>query len=1278
MALNKNTFCHGIEPYNFRDTGETVATITANVGQSTAIGPKVAIRRNRPFDNTVVAIDMGGWKKYSQFAINISPTVACTHGGEPVIGTIDASIYRKNSNQDNSKYVIINHQRKTEMGKQSPIDIIEKAIGNGKDVVGVINLSESLLKIVASGTLTIEETMDSLCALRKSLCDKDVEKYSSMAEAIKDINADAPHQQDQLNCQDDAARTLAASTHGAASHLTKTVVEEEDDQGKEMCVVRRLTPTETSRLQGFPDDYTKIDGIETADAPQFKAHGNSWATPCANFVSTRMEMELRRLGHEGTIRYATCCSGIEAHSVAVRNLDWRAMFFSEIEPFPCRVLEKHYPNVPNLGDMTQIHFDDAIGAISNAHKEGDEYSLPSCFKEAQIQALPFKKGDLEVFSGGTPCQSISIAGKREGMAEGSGTRSSLAWHYQRIIDESRPMFTLWENVCFGADTLVTTNNGHKKICDIKVGDNVRSFDGKYHRVEKVMETKDKETILLTAMGSEKMVVTPNHPFYARIDLHNKSNPFKREFTKPEWVAAGELTKDHYIGYKLDEIGTKSIGMAKAYAVGRWLADGSVALRSSKTHTGSRGGQRARIFISTGWKKHDSLAAELSRLPYKINESKVKDYAINFTFTSDDFYMLIADCGKGARTKKVPEYAYSLKPEEQGELLRGYFDGDGHKHGAREMTYSSSSRELAMGIARLVRDVYHRGVSLQHIKGKGTIDIDGRVVKAHDSWAGSFSNEIISSDGKTHLISFVENGYVWCPVKKIESSNRRTVYNLTVADTHTYEANDIVVHNCGAFSSNGGADFILFVNRCAESGYAMAWRVLDAQYTMTEEFPRAVPQRRRRIWLVGYRENDWHIPARIVFELEKELTDNPPERIPGIGFKALNPDADVESLRNANKKKDDNKKDDSFLDLFAVSEDYSVRAEKVSQMIPLDKMPEESDFSKLPMVTIYEFAKSVGEPGYLGPVFRTDKKTAMGMLTEDEKKKLSSGDEEIVDKYNSLKEKEDAGELKWEGAEKISPQILENIGNAGILSNGRILTMTCHEWTSGIQLSPKTFNEWDESMKHNNFIRANELLPESYDETVCGLSDVLEENPDEKYNLSWRACFGILRRAETRGKELPSALHIALISTIRENAGIVKWVALNGKDTKKKETDLSEKESARACFERYISQVADFDDIIPVQPKRKTNESEEDEEVEEEDCDIQLDDEGNHIEDEGFGDMKEEVNSVDKDKVPDMPNGCINESGGETAPTIVASQYKGPGNTQDATIVGIKKIINVVD
>jgi DNA (cytosine-5)-methyltransferase 1 len=53
------------------------------------------------------------------------------------------------------------------------------------------------------------------------------------------------------------------------------------------------------------------------------------------------------------VKFLSVCSGIEAASVAWNPLGWKAVAFSEIERFPSAVLAHHYPDVPNLGDMTK-------------------------------------------------------------------------------------------------------------------------------------------------------------------------------------------------------------------------------------------------------------------------------------------------------------------------------------------------------------------------------------------------------------------------------------------------------------------------------------------------------------------------------------------------------------------------------------------------------------------------------------------------------------------------------------------------------------------------------------------------------------------------------------------------------------------------------------------------------------------------------------------------------------------------------------------------------------
>lgn len=80
---------------------------------------------------------------------------------------------------------------------------------------------------------------------------------------------------------------------------------------------------------------------------------------------------------------------------------------------------------------------------------------------------------------------------------------------------------------------------------------------------------------------------------------------------------------------------------------------------------------------------------------------------------------------------------------------------------------------------------------------------------------------------------------------------------------------------GVLSSNGGRDFGALLRGLGELGYGFAWRVPDAQYVRTHGFPYAVPQRRRRVFLVGYL-GDWR-PAAAVFFDGESLSGNPAPR-----------------------------------------------------------------------------------------------------------------------------------------------------------------------------------------------------------------------------------------------------------------------------------------------------------------------------------------------------------------------------------------------------------------
>lgn len=102
--------------------------------------------------------------------------------------------------------------------------------------------------------------------------------------------------------------------------------------------------------------------------------------------------------------------------------------------------------------------------------------------------------------------------------------------------------------------------------------------------------------------------------------------------------------------------------------------------------------------------------------------------------------------------------------------------------------------------------------------------------------------------------------------------------LAIADR--YRPRWVVWENVpGVLSSNGGRDFGAFLGGLVELGYGFAYRVLDAQYVRVDGFGRAVPQRRRRVFVVGYL-GDWRRAAAVLFEQQSLSGDSAPRREAG--------------------------------------------------------------------------------------------------------------------------------------------------------------------------------------------------------------------------------------------------------------------------------------------------------------------------------------------------------------------------------------------------------------
>lgn len=103
-------------------------------------------------------------------------------------------------------------------------------------------------------------------------------------------------------------------------------------------------------------------------------------------------------------------SGIGGFSLAAEWMGWRTAWFSEIDPFASRILSHHWPDVPNLGDITAIDF-------------------------TTVEPV-------DVLTAGFPCQPHSLAGKRQG----SNDKRDLFDEIIRAAGVLRPQYIVLENV----------------------------------------------------------------------------------------------------------------------------------------------------------------------------------------------------------------------------------------------------------------------------------------------------------------------------------------------------------------------------------------------------------------------------------------------------------------------------------------------------------------------------------------------------------------------------------------------------------------------------------------------------------------------------------------------------------------------------------------------------------------------------------------------------------------------------------------------------------------
>ena len=148
------------------------------------------------------------------------------------------------------------------------------------------------------------------------------------------------------------------------------------------------------------------------------------------------------------MNYGSVCSGVEAASLAWEHLGWKPVFFSEVEPFPAAVLMQRFGATKPLRPLDPAQASDEKDRKTRLSWQKQIAELPEGGTVPNLGDFTLIKkddynGQIDLIVGGTPCQDLSIAGKRLGF---EGRRSVLALDFVRLCFETGTRWVCWENV----------------------------------------------------------------------------------------------------------------------------------------------------------------------------------------------------------------------------------------------------------------------------------------------------------------------------------------------------------------------------------------------------------------------------------------------------------------------------------------------------------------------------------------------------------------------------------------------------------------------------------------------------------------------------------------------------------------------------------------------------------------------------------------------------------------------------------------------------------------
>ena len=351
-----------------------------------------------------------------------------------------------------------------------------------------------------------------------------------------------------------------------------------------------------------------------------------------------------------------------------------------------------------------------------------------------------------------------------------------------------------DNWCWGKGTPILTSNGYRPIEEIKIGDLVYTHTGELKPVINTMHHFDENVCTIKASGIYDLICTKNHKLFTRPFnyMGNKNVKHYKDDCISEVKDIGH--KDLLFLYK-NKFGNISYEKNLCYLIGRFVGDGYTTTQNGKS-------------IICAIDETDELKSyfENVNLEYSIyNKKETNEFHIIKGSKNKNnilFNEIAEQCGKRAENKCVPKNIWSWDKESVSAFIDGYMAADGCVKKNGQYVCNTVSYRLANELMVLLRSLGYTTTCYKYCRA-GESYILGRKVNTKDRYEIYFRKDLKRS-------KFVKNSENECTTYglKIVDAEPQEVYNITVADNHSYIAGGLLSSNCGgtgkmlAFDPNG--------------------------------------------------------------------------------------------------------------------------------------------------------------------------------------------------------------------------------------------------------------------------------------------------------------------------------------------------------------------------------------------------------------------------------------------------------------------------------------------